>query len=252
MGILSGTKYVDLKRSLYREYSRSYDEDRKRFVGAEALARRISWALEPFRSGQAMLDLGCGSGELLLDAASRADGKATLVGLDLTPEMLALARTRLGPDVSVVEANVLDGLPFQQGSFHLVTTLNLVQELPSAAIISLLAEVHRVLKPTGAFRAVIPCLVEDNPSSRAFREMAIQFGAMDFLFAGDLERLLANTPVFTRKEFHLRTSAAASAAARGLTRFNFFTELLGKVRSRGLDPAQVRQGVFFFAATRDL
>lgn len=252
MGTPSGTKYVELKRSLYREYSRSYDEDRKRFVSAEALALRISWALEPLSPGQHLLDLGCGSGELLLDAVSRGGGNALLVGLDLTPEMLTLARARVGPAVNLIDANVLDGLPFKEGSFHLVTSLNLVQELPAAAVTALLAEVHRILNPGGAFRAVIPCLVDNNPSSQAFREMAICFGAMDFLFANELEQLLDKASFFAGKKFHLRPSPAASAAARGVTRFNFFTELLEKVRSRGLDPTQVRQGVLFFAASRDL
>jgi ubiquinone/menaquinone biosynthesis C-methylase UbiE len=252
MGTPTGTEYVELKQSLYRQYSRSYDEDRKRFVGAEALAQRISWALEPLRLRQHLLDLGCGSGELLLSAVSRGEGKAVLVGLDLTPEMLTLARARVGPDVSLIIANVLDGLPFREGSFHLVTSLNLVQELPLAAITSLLAEVHRTLKPGGTFRAVIPCLVGDNPSSRAFRDMATHLGAMDFLFAEELEGLLTEVPLFDRKEFDLRPSPAASNAARGVTRFNFFTELLEKVRSMGLDPTQVRQGGLFFEARRGL
>ena len=34
-------EYVDLKRSIYREYGRSYDDDRRRFVSAETLAQRI-------------------------------------------------------------------------------------------------------------------------------------------------------------------------------------------------------------------
>ena len=68
MSTINNAEYVELKQSIYREYSRSYDEDRQRFVSAESLLQRIRWALEPLDPGQRLLDLGCGSGELLLEA----------------------------------------------------------------------------------------------------------------------------------------------------------------------------------------
>lgn len=251
MGSVSTVRYVGLKRSIYREYSRSYDEDREQFVSAEALASRIQWALESLSPGQCLLDLGCGSGQLLLDASTRTGGNAVLVGLDLSLDMLALARSRVGPRVGLVEGNVLEGLPFQDRNFDLVTSLNLVQELPSPAIAPLLGQVHRVLRPEGTFKAVIPCLIENNSSSLAFRELALRWGAMDFLFGEDLERLLGDAPYFAHTEMHIVPSPAASAAGRGKTRFKFFTKLLKEVRKRGLDPDQVRQGVLFFTARRN-
>lgn len=250
MGNITIAEYVELKRSIYREYSRSYDEDRQRFVSGEALARRIDWALEPLKPGQHLLDLGCGSGELLLAALGHNRGKGRLVGLDLTPEMLALAGTRTGGQTGLIQGNVLDGLPFQDGAFQLVTSLNLVQELPSLAIQPLLAQVYRVLKPGGAFRAVIPCMVEHNAASRAFREMAQRCGAMEFLWPEELEVRLAEFPDFNHREFHVAPSPAA--AASGKTRFKFFTNLLEEVRRLGLDPGQVKQGVLFFAARREI
>ncbi len=51
-------EYVDLKRSIYREYSRSYDEDRQRFVSAESLAQRIDSSVEPFQAEHRILDIG--------------------------------------------------------------------------------------------------------------------------------------------------------------------------------------------------
>ena len=90
------TSYAAHKRSVYREYSRSYNEDRNSFVSGAALSERIEWALAPFSSGGNLLDLGCGTGQLLLRAAERTQGKGLLAGLDLTPDMLRLAEVELG------------------------------------------------------------------------------------------------------------------------------------------------------------
>ena len=245
-------EYVDLKRAIYREYSGSYDEDRKHFVNSDALLQRIDWALEPLAPGQRLLDLGCGSGELLGHAAERLSDEGDLVGMDLTAEMVALAKNRgLGSRVSLLEGNVLDGLPFRPASFHLLTSLNLIQELPSSTLTSLLAEVERVLVPGGQFRAVIPCMAENNPSSRAFAELASEKGAMAFAYVDDLKDNLEQVPHLTDKKSDFLPSPAAIAAAQGTTRFNFFTGLQQQVKSMGLDPTQVREGVIFFSGSRD-
>ena len=248
----SNLEYVGLKRSVYREYSRSYDEDRKQFVAAGSLHSRIEWALEPLGPNQRLLDLGCGSGELLQRAVTRTQGSIAAVGLDLTPEMLGLAKDRIGSSIDLVEGNVLDGLPFRDESFHVVTSLNLVQELPFPAVAPLLAEVHRVLKPGGYFRAAIPCMSQNNPASAAFRDMAIWRGGMDFPFPGSLESIFENTPCFTGVETSLHPSPAMSTAAQGKTRFKFFTSILEAVRNNGLDPDDVSQSVFFFSGKRHI
>ncbi|MCH2512377.1 MAG: hypothetical protein DSY78_09440 [Chloroflexi bacterium] len=133
--------YAALKRSVYREYSRSYDEDRDRFV----------------------------SGQLLRQVADRTQGKGVLVGLDLTPDMLRLARLELGGRVNLVEGNAATGLPFREKSFDVVTSLNLVQELPTNAVTPLFDGVYRILRPGGVFRAVIPCMADKNPAADMFR-----------------------------------------------------------------------------------
>ena len=133
--------YAALKRSVYREYSRSYDEDRDRFV----------------------------SGQLLRQVADRTQGKGVLVGLDLTPDMLRLARLELGGRVNLVEGNAATGLPFKEKSFDVVTSLNLVQELPTNAVTPLFDGVYRILRPGGVFRAVIPCMADKNPAADMFR-----------------------------------------------------------------------------------
>lgn len=72
--------------------------------------------------GDEVLDVGCGHGNTTL-AAARAGAKR-VVGLDLTPELLAVARQRSaaqGLDVDWQEGDAED-LPFADGSFDVVTS----------------------------------------------------------------------------------------------------------------------------------
>src|SRR5437868_14053414 len=63
--------------------------DRRAAFVSQAASDLIDW-LEP-RPGEAILDLGCGTGELATAIAAR---RARVVGLDSSPEMLAIARER--------------------------------------------------------------------------------------------------------------------------------------------------------------
>jgi ubiquinone/menaquinone biosynthesis C-methylase UbiE len=246
----SKTNYAALKRSVYREYSRSYDEDRDRFVSGAALMGRIDWALGLLQPGKNLLDLGCGSGQLLLQAADRTNGKGLLTGLDLTPDMLRLAKLELGGGVSLVEGNAATALPFKEKSFDVVTSLNLVQELPTEAVTSLFHEVYLLLRPGGVFRAVIPCMADSNPAADRFRQMAQARGLMDFRYADDLEILLAGMTAFAGIKTEFRLSTAAANAAKGNVRFSLFADILKEIENEGLDPSQVQQGVIFFSGRR--
>jgi S-adenosylmethionine-diacylgycerolhomoserine-N-methlytransferase len=77
--------------SYYRLHARVYDATRWSFLfGRGALVR----ALAARRPGR-VLEVGCGTGRNLQELARRCPG-AELTGVDLSPEMLARARRRLG------------------------------------------------------------------------------------------------------------------------------------------------------------
>jgi ubiquinone/menaquinone biosynthesis C-methylase UbiE len=62
--------------------------------------------------GQRVLDVGCGTGRLV---AALAD-EARVWGIDASPEMLAVARTRVPPNVQLKLARA-EELPFKEGWF---------------------------------------------------------------------------------------------------------------------------------------
>mgnify|MGYP003712092205 CR=1 FL=1 len=203
------------------------------------------------RPGDRLLDLGCGSGRLLRQAVERTGGKSVLAGLDLTPGLLALARYELGTDVTLVEGNAAVGLPFKDESFDVVTSLNLVHELPADAVPALFEDVYRLLRKGGTFRAVVPCMAENNQAAEMFRQMAQVRGAMDFRYADDLRESLLAMPNFVERGAEFRPSTAAANAAKGSARFTLFADILNDIKSLGLDPGQVQQGVIFFSGNRE-
>lgn len=89
-----------------------------------------------------MLDVCCGSGVV---GASFKDKVKTMIGLDITPEMIDLARTRLD---QVNQGTVYD-LPFLEGSFDLVVNREVLHLLPNPE--RPVSEIYRVLKPGGQF-----------------------------------------------------------------------------------------------------
>jgi len=66
-----------------------------------------------------ILDLSCGTGELLLALWNKSNRKAKLYGLDISSQMLSVARGKLPQSVVLKEGDVHD-LPFSEHSFDYV------------------------------------------------------------------------------------------------------------------------------------
>ncbi len=132
---------------------------RARFVGVGN-----PFALGPVRLGDAVLDLGCGAGFDACVAAMAAGPTGRVIGVDLSPEMLAVAergRVAAGlPNVEFRQADV-EALPFPDATFDVALTngvLNLIPDKPAA-----LREIFRVLKRGGRLQACDMSLVGDEP-----------------------------------------------------------------------------------------
>lgn len=113
--------------------------------GQDARWKRRVAGIARTEGGPRVLDLACGTGDVALSLAASHD----VVGLDLTPEMLALARARArtsGLPVSWI-AGDMTHLPFAGASFDVVTTSYGLRNVP--ALDAALREIARVLRPNG-------------------------------------------------------------------------------------------------------
>jgi SAM-dependent methyltransferase len=98
-------------------------------------------------AGARILDAGCGSGRNMVDLA----GHGTVTGIELSPTSVALARERDRGEV--IEGSVLD-MPFEQGSFDLTVSLDVIEHLEED--VGALRELRRVTKPGGALLVTVP------------------------------------------------------------------------------------------------
>jgi arsenite methyltransferase len=107
-------------------------------------------AVAELREGETVLDLGSGGGIDVLLSATRVGPTGYVYGLDMTPEMLALAR-RNAIDAGASNVEFLEGqiehIPLADGSVDVIISncvINLSPDKPAVC-----AEMYRVLRPGG-------------------------------------------------------------------------------------------------------
>jgi SAM-dependent methyltransferase len=99
-----------------------------------------------------ILDVGCGPGSITAGFAPFAP-QGSVLGIDLSQEVIDSARDALSDDIGNVKyevADLLAGLPFPDGSFDVVFSSQLFPHLSSTGMkFAALKEMKRVLKPGG-------------------------------------------------------------------------------------------------------
>jgi ubiquinone/menaquinone biosynthesis C-methylase UbiE len=116
------------------------------------------------RAGEKVLDIACGTGNTALMARARG---AVVTGLDLTPELLRIARKReaeAGYDDITWQAGDAENLPFPDGSFDVVVSSCGLMFAPDQQKVA--DEVARVTKPGG--RIAIQAWTREGGVGRMF------------------------------------------------------------------------------------
>lgn len=128
-------------------------------------------AIAELKPGEVVLDLGSGGGIDVLLSAGRVGPSGKAYGLDMTDEMLALARRNAGQaGVGNVEffKGHIEQIPLPDASVDVVIS-NCVINLSSDKA-KVLAEVARVLRPGGRF-AVSDVIADDDMDDETRRDM---------------------------------------------------------------------------------
>ncbi len=159
-----------------------YDDSQKSLLPEAAVAASLGCgnptALAELKPGEVVLDLGSGGGIDVLLSAKRVGPTGKAYGLDMTDEMLALAREnqrKAGvPNVEFLKGEI-ENMPLPDASVDVIIS-NCVINL-SADKDRVLAEAFRVLKPGGRF-AVSDVVVQGEVPAEVRRSMELWVGCI--------------------------------------------------------------------------
>lgn len=150
--------------------------------GRDSAWKRRVIGLAGVQPSDAVLDLATGTGDLAFAAAGNG---ARVVGLDVTPRMVALARAK--PSVGrrpVFLVGDMSALPFRTATFNVVTTGYGLRNVPDLGVA--LDEIARVLRPGG----VAVSLDFNRPQHVLVRSLYLGYlsmvgGALGWILHGD-------------------------------------------------------------------
>ena len=93
----------------------------------------------------ALVDTACGSGHMLSLYRERFDERRQLVGIDLSPRMVAIAGDRLGPTARIVLGDMRKLSMLESDSAAAVLNFFAVHHLDNRGVLAAAEEWHRVL-----------------------------------------------------------------------------------------------------------
>jgi ubiquinone/menaquinone biosynthesis C-methylase UbiE len=141
-------------RQNYDRMSRWYDL----FAGSEKKFTDTGLRILGVKKGECILEIGFGTGNSLVTLAQQAGESGLIVGVELSPGMIDVARKRMQLKGQERSAQMIQGdgtlLPFARNSFDAVFLSFTLELFSNVEIPVALEECHRVLKHEGRLGVV--------------------------------------------------------------------------------------------------
>lgn len=142
---MSARPAPSLRAEVVREYSSLAADYDRRWARYNDISLHEALQALARLPGTTILDAGCGTGELL-HRLRPLRPEATLIGIDLVPAMLDIARRRLRGQATLIRADA-GLLPIRSGSVDILTCVSMLHYLPDQQ--GSLAGFSRALGPGG-------------------------------------------------------------------------------------------------------
>lgn len=178
----------------------SYDLYMKRItLGREKALREMTVNLALVKPGDCVLEVGCATGSLTLEAKRKAGSSGKVFGIDIIPGMIEVSRqksTQAGLDVTFQLGSIED-ITFPKNHFDVVMCSFMIFHMSEQTRRKGITEIFRVLKPEGRLM-VLDLALPANPVSRVITKILL-----GFMLKHDLKELmpLMETCGFTKIEF---------------------------------------------------
>jgi ubiquinone/menaquinone biosynthesis C-methylase UbiE len=120
-------------------------------LGREKKLRKMEINQARINQGDKVLEIGCGTGTLSLAAKAQAGAFGEVSGIDIAPEMVAIAKkkaARKGANVNFQVGSIAT-IPFPDNRFDVVMCSFMIFHMPEDVRIKGFKEIYRVLKPGG-------------------------------------------------------------------------------------------------------
>jgi ubiquinone/menaquinone biosynthesis C-methylase UbiE len=176
-------------------------------MGRERALRRLEVDLSTAKAGDAVLEVGCGTGTLTLAVAEHVGADGEVHGVDIAPEMVRVAsrkNTRAGSPATF-QVGQIDRLPFPDAKFDVVICSFMIFHMPDDVRRRGLREIARVVRDGGTFLVV-------DTEQPAFDALGRSMAEVSFVETGSGTRKVARLTPSVR---YLRVAARKDPAATG-------------------------------------
>ena len=199
----------DLKiRSQMEKMVDSYDKYMRRItLGREKVLRTMTVSLAQIRPDDCILEVGCGTGTLTIEAKRKAGTNGKVFGIDLIPGMIEVSQhkaEKAGLDISF-QVGSIDNIQFPDGQFDVVMCSFMIFHMSEKVRNKGIEEIYRVLRPEGRF-LILDLSLPQKPLPRSILKLIL-----GFMLKHDLKDLIP-----------IMNAAGFSKAGLGQAKFRVF------------------------------